>query len=141
MNAAIVSKIHKLHADLVRAVVRLKEALALPPTRIHKDATIQRFEFCFELSWKLLQSLVIDQGLSSYGPKNAIRVAAQAGIIDNPAAWLKMLDARNLTTHVYKEKTADEVYKQIKHFPPLVDQLLSAASAQQLLFEDVGEKK
>ena len=129
-------------ADYEVALAQLEGALAVPAdSDLIKAGCIQYFEFCFELSWKLLQSLVIDQGLSSYGPKNAIRVAAQAGIIDNPAAWLKMLDARNLTTHVYKEKTADEVYKQIKHFPPLVDQLLSAASAQQLLFEDVGEKK
>ena len=44
------TKLENLIKDLTKANERLKEAIGLEPTRIHKDATIQRFEFTFELA-------------------------------------------------------------------------------------------
>ncbi|SRR5258708_10404078 len=109
-------KIQSLFADLQNASQRLSEALSLPVTDINRDAAIQRFEFTFELFWKLLQTILTDNGIQSYGPKNAIREAGKMGIIEDVEQWLTFLTARNLTSHTYNEKTAQEVYDEAKLF-------------------------
>ncbi len=132
MDDFLKDKIKKQSADLSQALSRLKEAVALPPTRIHKDATIQRFEFCFELSWKLLQNINTSNGLTEYGPKNSIRSAAQLGLIDDPDGWIDALNKRNLTVHTYLESVADEVYAKAKEFVTLADKLLTKIAEQNL---------
>ena len=77
----------------------LKEAVELSPTRIHKDATIQRFEFTFELAWKTIQEYVRDQGFNCNSPKSCIREGARLEIINNPEDWFEFLKARNLIAH------------------------------------------
>ncbi|MGB9706468.1 MAG: nucleotidyltransferase substrate binding protein [Microgenomates group bacterium] len=52
------TKLESQYQDLQKAYLRLKEAVALPPTIINRDATIQRFEFTFELCWKLMNNIV-----------------------------------------------------------------------------------
>lgn len=114
-----------LHADLAQAIERLKEALSLPPTRIHKDATIQRFEFCFELAWKLLQAVIRYKSIDVYGPRDSIRIAARLSLITDPEEWMNLLDARNITVHVYKELAADKTYEKVHLLVPLVEHLLT----------------
>jgi len=41
--------------SLTQAIVRLSDALTSPETDLSRDAAIQRFEFCFELAWKVIQ--------------------------------------------------------------------------------------
>ena len=59
------TKLLSLIEDLTAATGRLSEALALEPTRIHKDASIQRFEFTFELAWKAMQTYLRDEGVDA----------------------------------------------------------------------------
>lgn len=123
---------------LTQALSQLEETLNLEPTRVHKDATIQRFEFCFELAWKLLQSLVRFNGIEVFGPRNSIRSAGQLELIDDPIVWMKSLEARNLTTHVYSGDVADEVYKQAEVFFASAQQL--ATKTQELLTQKESDK-
>lgn len=109
-------RFRNIAVDFKDALARLKEATQLEATSIHKDATIQRFEFCFELSWKFMQAVARFQGLAANSPRESIRVAAQLGLIDNPEVWFGYLEALNLTTHTYDESTADEVYQVAKEF-------------------------
>ncbi|OGK11612.1 hypothetical protein A2954_06700 [Candidatus Roizmanbacteria bacterium RIFCSPLOWO2_01_FULL_37_12] len=88
-----------IYKDLKRVSERLKEAVKKSPTVFNQDATIQRFEFCFELSWKLMKATCEIEGLEVVSPKGAIRQAAVIGLIDNPEIWFKFLDARNITVH------------------------------------------
>ena len=129
-------KLAEQQRDLQNAASRLKETLALPPTRVHKDATIKRFEFTLELAWKLMQTIAQYNNIESFGPRNAIRAAAQLGCIDNPQLWFDTLKTRNLTAHVYNESIADNAYEQTKSLPPLVEQLLSALASQGILTEE-----
>ena len=122
-----VSKAKKLLDDLRRAVGRLQEALEAEPTQLNKDATIQRFEFTFELAWKLMQAVVEAEAIEAFGPKNAIRRAAQVGLVNDPEEWFKFLKARNLTTHVYDQGTADMIYEQAKRFPETIEALMGKA--------------
>lgn len=124
------SKPEKLLADLKRATQRLKEAVEAEPTQLNQDATIQRFEFTFELAWKLMQVLIQDKGVEVFGPKDVIRRAAQVGLIDDPEAWIDFLKARNLTTHVYDQPVAEEIYNQAKEFPAVVEELMKKAEEE-----------
>jgi nucleotidyltransferase substrate binding protein (TIGR01987 family) len=118
------TKLNNLIKDLKKANQRLKEAMELKPTRINKDATIQRFEFTFELSWKTMQEYIKNQGLECFGPNNCIREAARIKLIDNPKQWIGFLKARNLIAHTYNEKMADRIYKTALKLPKEVDKLL-----------------
>lgn len=124
-------RILSLLEDLKNANGRLKDIYQLEFTQPHQDAAIQRFEFTFELSWKLMQQLNDYLGKPSIGPKPSIRTAAEKEVIDNPETWLKFLEARNLTSHTYKQPLAKEVYEKAKAFPPLIDRLI--ASTEKIL--------
>lgn len=113
--------------DLQRAFRRLKFALAQPPTKLNRDATIQRFEFTFELAWKLMLSLLNPKKILTKGPRGIIREAARVNLVNNPLAWFKFLEFRNLTTHTYKEELAIEVYQKIPKFIYLIDELIQTA--------------
>lgn len=120
------TKTESQYEDLTKACQRLKEAINLPRTDIHRDATIQRFEFTFETAWKLMNNLVRENGIEVYGPKNTFRGAAKLGLIDDPINWFKFLEARNYTTHVYYEKTSDWIYDCTKEFLPFAEKLLES---------------
>lgn len=118
------TELKSLIKDLNKANRRLKEAVLAKPTRMNKDATIQRFEFTFELAWKIIQAYVRDQGFDCNSPKNCIREGARLEIIDNPEIWFEYLKSRNLIAHTYNEKMADKIYKKALSFPKEVDKLL-----------------
>lgn len=109
-------KVESLFTDLKKASEKLQEAHQLPITEINRDGTIQRFEFTFELFWKLLQAILTRDGIEAYGPRNAFREAGKLGLIDDVEKWLEFLTARNLTVHTYNEKLAQEIYNTSKDF-------------------------
>lgn len=86
-----------------------------------KDGVIQRFSFCSELAWKTTREYLLDQGfLDINSPKSVMCCAYEAGLISNEAAWIALLKARNLTSHIYDEETANAVFEQIRaDFLPL----------------------
>ncbi|MBI5614180.1 nucleotidyltransferase substrate binding protein [Candidatus Gottesmanbacteria bacterium] len=118
------NRIIAVRDELSSAIKRLQEALDLPENQINRDATIKRFEFTFELSWKLMQAIAQYKGVEGYGPRESIRTGARLDLIDSIESWFELLDARNQTSHVYREDIADDVYAKTKLLPPLVDTLL-----------------
>ena len=104
--------------SLGHAVNRLREALQLAPdsSRIAIDATIQRFEFTFELLWKTLRLFLIDTGIETNSPRAAFEEAYKQKWIDDEQIWLQMMKSRNLTSHTYDEHTADQIYANIHEF-------------------------
>lgn len=124
-----IKKAQLLYADFGKASKRLKEIAAAPFSMVNRDATIKRFEFTFEVAWKLIKTIVELSGLKSASPKSAIRQAADIGLIDNPKRWFNFLENRNLTVHMYKEKVAESVYKEAKKFIPFIDKLLETAKS------------
>lgn len=116
----------QLLADLKSALKRLREVLVAEPTEFNQDAGIQRFEFTFELSWKLIKSLVEFKGKSCASPRDCIRLAADMEIINDPENWIAFLNDRNALSHTYKQEFAKQVYSRLKNFIPLADQLVSA---------------
>ncbi len=49
------------------------------------------------------------------GPRDSIEQAFADEIIMDGETWMKMLDARNKTTHTYKESDADKIAADIKN--------------------------
>lgn len=124
------TKISSLVEDLQKASVKLKEAIVAPYTELHRDAAIQRFEFTFELSWKLMHAVLNDNGIETYGPKNTIREAAKLGLIADPEEWIGFLHDRNLTTHKYDEATAEQIYKAAQNFVTKATTLLETIAVK-----------
>ena len=113
--------------ELKRAITRLKEALAIPKDDIVRDSVIQRFEFTVELSWKVLQRYLKASGISeTLSPKNTFREAAKLNLVTDVEAWLRFIDARNLSSHTYKESLAEEVYASAREIPPHADALVES---------------
>ena len=100
-----------------KALGRLKIALQKEPDAdgIYLDATIQRFEFTFELGWKLLKTILDFEGVEVASPRSAIREAWKMHLIRDAEKWLDMQQKRNLTGHTYNESTAKEIYGMIKN--------------------------
>jgi nucleotidyltransferase substrate binding protein (TIGR01987 family) len=112
-----------LFSDFARAIERLEEALAKQEDEFLRDACIQRFEFTFELAWKGIQAIARPEGQECATPKSAFSLGWQARWIEDEDLWLDMLDARNKTSHTYREKTAEEVYSALPRFIPALKQL------------------
>jgi len=70
-----------------------------------RDATIQRFEYTYELAWKILKRYLKNEALvDETAPiKTLYREAVRKGLIDKVESWFAYHDARNLTTHIYDE--------------------------------------
>jgi len=107
--------------ELSKVLVSLEEALAAEKTDISKDASILRFVFCVELSWKSAKKIM---GTSATAPKQVIREMAQNGYIEDVDFWLKSIDQRNLSSHTYNEKLAEEVFAFAESFLYPAKQLL-----------------
>ena len=61
--------------SLQTALQRFREALSAQETDLNRDAAIQRFEFCFELPWKVIPEKPRTEGLDCYSPKGCIKFA------------------------------------------------------------------
>ena len=117
--------------DLMRATERLGDALAVPadaPLAI--DGTIQRFEFVFELAWKTFRLLLAEEGHDAPFARPAIAGAYQTGWINDENLWLKLLQARNATSHTDDDALADRVYATIKSVYPSLRATVSDLSAR-----------
>jgi nucleotidyltransferase substrate binding protein (TIGR01987 family) len=102
--------------DYHRVLERLQSALQKEPDadEIYLDATIHRFEFSFELAWKLMKVVLDYEGIEVSSPRSSIREGWKQGMIADAEVWLDMQEKRNLSTHTYNESTALEVYRLIK---------------------------
>lgn len=104
--------------DYKQALIKLEAALEKDPylDDIILDGTIKRFEFTFELSWKLMKSYLEYKGiLNIASPRDTIREAFKNEIIIEATPWLNMMESRNLTSHTYDETTAFCIYEKIKN--------------------------
>ena len=111
--------------DLKKLIAKLEEVLNLEKSEVIRDSAIKRFELSFDLAWKCIQSYARREGVECHSPRACLKTAFQLNLIDYNADWLKMLDDRNLTVHIYKEKYADEVYSRLPQYVELFKHLLN----------------
>ena len=96
-------KTKELHKALQKALTKIEEALNFPKTEPMREATIQRFEYTFELSWKLMSSILKDQGNETFGVKNIIRNAARLNLFDKLKTGLN-IQTLAIKLHIFIKK-------------------------------------
>ena len=103
--------------DFLNALDRLQEALQQEPTELVIDGTLHRFEFTFELAWKLIKSYLEYMGVAETtgSPRETIQNGFKQGIIENGEEWINMMLSRNSLSHLYDEKSSREIYTKIKN--------------------------
>ena len=100
------------------AITRMAEVIDIYKQRslnpFERDSLIKRFEFSYEMAWKLMMSYEKENGVSELlGSKDVVRHAFNMSLIDNGEAWLEMIDDRNKTSHLYDEEMAADVIDEI----------------------------
>ncbi len=113
--------------NYLSALTALTEAVDLSRQRalsnLEQQGLIQAFEFTHELAWKVLKDYLEYQGIVDIvGSRDASRLAFQNGLVEDGDAWMKMIEARNLTSHTYNLAVAQVVVQSIlvRFYPAFV---------------------
>ena len=127
-GVTIMSKFTEKYNKFSLSISRLEESIneyEVYKISSSRDGVIQRFEFCTELAWKTTREYLCEQGyIEINSPKAVMKQAYSDGLIDDERSWIELLNARNLTSHIYDENTAGEIFKSIKTtFFPLLAEL------------------
>jgi len=117
---------------LKQAMARLEEAMAEPEdTPYIVDASIQRFEFAFELFWKTMKGfLELESSARMVNARDVLKQAYASGWIDDEQGWIDLLGMRNSTSHIYDETMARAVYTQIGARMPLLRKALAVLKSK-----------
>jgi len=123
-------KINQKIANLNKAVFSLRRAVAYYQkdfdNKVIEAGLIQNFEMCIEQSWKTLKSLLFEGGINVTLPREIFIESGKAGFIKNTEIWLKALQDRNLTSHIYQEELATQIANKITdEYVQLFDQLIN----------------
>lgn len=114
-------------SNFKRAFLLLRAAMEVPHeqlSQLEKEGIIQRFEYTFELAWKVLKDKLESDGiiLDQISPKAVVRQAYAANYINNPETWLHMIGDRSLMSHTYDFAKFEEVIQSIRNdYLPLLD--------------------
>jgi nucleotidyltransferase substrate binding protein (TIGR01987 family) len=111
-------------ANYTKALEQLANAVATrqqrPLSELEKQGLIQAFEFTHELAWNVMKDYFAYQGNPAItGSRDAAREAFQKGLVEDGEGWMEMIKSRNLTSHTYQQKIADEITGMIvgRYFP------------------------
>ena len=115
---------HEIILSFKNSLERLGEALDAKYSAMVRDASIKRFEFSVELGWKSVQKFLRSQDVLCNSPKSCLKEAFKFGLVNDDPLWLRMMDDRNLTAHTYNEETAEQIYKNLPLYLPLLKGLL-----------------
>lgn len=111
------AKIKDAIADLDKLIGNLEKIIVMPPIAhdVIMISSIKVFELSFELFWKILRKkLEEEQKIQTHGAKQTLQHAYGLQWISDEKVWLKMLDDRNMGTHVYKQALAHEIFEHVK---------------------------
>jgi len=101
-------------ATLGQALKTFQEALLVNPSRLEKDGAIQRFEYCFDLSWKSLKHFLEKRGLLDLNsPRSVFSAAYAEGLIDDEVMWSIIILRRNASVHTYNQALADSLFAEL----------------------------
>ena len=109
---------HYCFDNFSRAHSLLRQALedgVEPLNELEREGVIQRFEYTFELSWNVLKDRLEYDGVNivPVTPRQVIREAFQARLIEDCESWIDMLTDRNLMSHTYDSERFEAVVKNI----------------------------
>ncbi len=112
------SALEKAVASLDRALIR---AVATPGDEELRDACIQRFEYTYELCWKMVKRRVeadapVPSDVDALSFPALMREAAERGLVSDVTSWLEYREQRNVTAHTYNAEKAQSVFETAQIF-------------------------
>jgi len=104
--------------NFTRALHQLTLAVDLaqqrPLSDLEKQGVIQGFEMVHELAWNVLKDFLEHEGIQGIiGSRGAVREAFKHMLIEDGELWMDMIDKRNLSSHTYNQKLANELVDSI----------------------------
>ena len=119
---------------LQKALNTLIIAVEMKKNAIVRDCVIQRFAYCFELSWKALRKqLMLELGeleVDGLSRRELFRKAENQKLISSQELWFDFHLSRNSTSHTYNEANAEKVYEVAVVF----------SSEMQKLIDELGKR-
>lgn len=111
-----------------RALNLLNEALIIMDERnlsqLELEGVIQRFEYTWELTWKVIKDYLEFKGVvfDTITPADVLKTAVATNLIYDGELWMEALDARNKMSHTYNFKKFEQVIVDVKdkYFPLLI---------------------
>lgn len=97
--------------------LKLCKEYAAPYDVVTETGLVNLFSICFEQSWKVMKELLEKHGYSESktgSPKMIIKLAYSAGMIQDEAGWIELLDRRNEVSHSYNEEVAVRIIESTK---------------------------
>ncbi|MFN8945641.1 MAG: nucleotidyltransferase substrate binding protein [Pseudobdellovibrionaceae bacterium] len=114
MDIRWIQRLDNFKSALKQLIAATETAAQRPLNDLEKQGTIQAFEFTHELAWNVLKDYFEFQGNSSItGSRDATREAFQKNLISKGDSWMEMIKSRNLTSHTYNKKIADDIVSKI----------------------------
>lgn len=84
-------------------------------SEVERMGSIQSFEITFELAWKTMSDRLKHEGINDVAtPRQVIRQAFRAGVIDDGQVWIDMLDDRNKMSHRYDLEDFEDAENNIR---------------------------
>jgi len=107
------SALEKAIMSLDRALTR---ASGTPGDEELRDAVIQRFEYTYELCWKMVKRRVesdapVPSDVDAMSFPVLMRDAAERGLVLDVTRWLEYREQRNVTSHTYDAAKAQSVFE------------------------------
>lgn len=114
-------KIYPLKNAFNSLVKGMKRAEENPADLEVRDACIQRFEYTYELDIKFIKRYLENihpttEKVDQLNYRDLLRLATEAGLIDEVESWFAFREARNQTSHAYDEAKAKQVFEVIPSF-------------------------
>lgn len=99
--------------------------------KVYTMAIVQAYEMAFELAWKTMKDYLEYYGTNVENPRSAIKEAFAQKLITDGQTWIEMMEARNKTSHTYKEEFARQTAENILNvYTPLLDDLQNTLEAK-----------
>ena len=92
------------------------------------NGQVQKFEFCSELMWKTVRSLIIiNNKIPVKSPKDAVKEFFNCGYVSEGEyeSLINILDDRNVLSHVYNEEIFTEVHKKLPGYKDVMNYVLN----------------
>lgn len=117
--------------NLKKAVTSLEDAISLIQNRnflkfsqvmqnVLRAGVIQNFEFTYELCWKFMKRYLGNQlgssAVDGISRTELFRLSAEHHLINDVTKWRSYHDYRNLTSNIYDEDVASEIFEAAKTF-------------------------
>jgi len=107
-------RLEQIKGDFHNALVSLEEAVSQAKSDLEIDGAIQRFEFTYELFWKLLKVYLQQEGIVANTPRECFKESYKLGLLGDEEKALKMIDDRNLTVHLYDKDASRVIFERVK---------------------------